>query len=150
MSAKIIRTEKRPSLDHIFFKEWRSDELYENNDVSDGNYTRPLATTWVEKISFEEITYKRHELRVDWYASLFNQDKLIVTDPKYTPIVNPFSLSDTRIRTFNLESDMQTSINMLKHVPRYVDHLNIIRRLENTITLQLFVDDNLIETIEFK
>jgi hypothetical protein len=150
MSAKIIQTITRPSLEHIFFTEWRSDEFWNDNDLSDADHTQPLTITWLEEISFEEIAHRRHDLREDWVVSLFNQDGLSIINPIYTPIVNPFSLTDTRIRIFNSESDMRNSISILKHVPRYHVHIDDIRRLNNIITLQIFIDEELVETIEFK
>ena len=150
MPAKITQTITRPSLEHIFFTEWRTNAIWDENNPSPGEYIEPLTKIWLEEISFEEIAHRRHDLREDWVINLFNQDGLSIINPSYPPIVNPFSLSDTRVEIFNSESDMRLSRRILKRIPILSECIDDIRRLENTITLQFFIDDQLIETIEFK
>ena len=117
MSAKIIETVTRPSLDHMFFQEWRLGLIYKISDIPNDDtelYVNPLTRTWLEEISIEEIALRKNELRPDWVATLFNQDVLIIDSSIYFPVVNPFSLTDTIIRTYSSESDMRNSKRLLK------------------------------------
>jgi hypothetical protein len=144
MPAKIIKTVVRPSLDHMFFKEWRSGGIIE--------FDGPMAsdTEWIESITIEEIKQRQHELRSDLRAQIFGPNGTTVYPNFAHPIVNPFSLTDTKIKTFATELEMRNSSWTTKNISRFTERIADIRRLENTITLQFFVDNKLVETVEFK
>lgn len=141
----------RPNLESIFFRELRDDFLLNKNiDFQDDRlFVQPELREWLEEISLDEIYLRQDELRPDL--------RLIIADIKnnenfdeLVPDFNPFSLTDTRIQLFNSESDMRLSGRILKCIPIISECIDDIRKLENTITLQFFIDDQLIETIEFK
>jgi hypothetical protein len=150
MSAKIIETITRPSLDHIFYREWIDGYF----DGPKHNFVKPLTTTWVERISFNEIYTRRDELRLDLQIVLFGSRENPVKPDTYDVLVepnfNPFSLTDTRIYEFKSESDMRLSKRINYTLFDYQNYNSDIRQIENIITFQVFVDEKLVESFEFK
>jgi hypothetical protein len=158
MTAKIIQTMTRPNLESMFLKELHTESILEEKPkIGNLQFAVPIAVLWYEEISFDEVYVRRNELRPDLELQINIIKKKLNSDningnqfENFTLLYNPFSLTDTRVYIFNSESDMRQSRRMVDHLPRYREDLYDIRRLENTITLQFFVDDKLVETVEFK
>jgi hypothetical protein len=104
-----------------------------------------ISECWMEKISLEEVLARKTELRPDIYLDFAEPNGWFskLTNPELQ--FNPFSLTDTRIKVFDTEDNLRNTDWLIR------DRIFIpdIRRLESTIIYQIFVDEQLIETIEF-
>lgn len=149
MTATIIRKEIRPSIEHLFFHELRDKRLFRESS----DYIPELgeiSDSWAEKIPLEEVLMRKKELRPDIYLDFFSSIGRFNTFFMPDVTFNPFSLTDTRIKVFDTESNLRNTPWLTYALSRDRESIFDIRRIENTIIYQIFVDEKLIETIEFK
>jgi hypothetical protein len=152
MTAKIKKIEFRPSLDHMFFREWRKESILRPNFIEDPTFNWPRGSLgdWEEFITVEEVVARQSELRPDVKMRVFGTVDEITNIHDYKLRFNPFSLTDTRTKSYLSEADMRGSRWMSRTLYRYQQHIEDIKRLENIITFQVFVDEKLVESFEFK